>query len=947
MKKPFGIARFAWALLSHRLPRSAIVAASLAATGAASHAATPPAFIAFESGHVRPLAMSPDGSKLFAVNTPNNTLEIFNVTSSGLQFQARIVVGMEPVAVATRGNDEVWVVNHLSDSVSVVSLQGTPRVVRTLLVGDEPRDIVFAGSPLKAFVTTAHRGQQRMEPSIAHVPGAGDPQLLKPGIGRADVWVFNTDSLGNALGGVPAKIMSFFADTPRALAVSPDRNTVYVAAFKSGNQTASVSEGVICDGWDTQKSCVIGGKTFPGGALGPKTNVEGKPAPKNGMIVKWNAASGHWEDILGRNWDDALQFTLPDKDVFAVDANQLTEKLAYRQVGTTLYNMAVNPISGALYVSNTDANNFKGRFEGPGKFGGSTVQGNIAQARLTVISGATVAARSLNKHIDYAKLAGDPAFDASAKNHSLALPMDMAVSKDGRTLYVTAFGSSKVGVYDTADIERDSFDPRVASARHIEVTGGGPSGVALDEARGRLYVMTRFDNAVKVINLSSGQEAGKAMLPNPEPANIVAGRPFLYDAQRSSANGEASCASCHVFGDDDALAWDLGNPDDKVTVSPIPGEFTAPLIFAGAKLIFKVKNKINGSDNPKHFHPMKGPMATQSLRGLRHSGAQHWRGDRSVGQYGKSAMDSMVSFKNFGPAFQGLLGHQKIMSESEMETFANFMLNVQYPPNPIRPIDNSLTTSQKRGFDFYFGDRPVDGFKIVLFGIQIVPSHNCNGCHTIDATQGKYGTSGKQSFEGGSQIVKIPQLRNMYQKVGRFGLPSTSGAPTGEQMRGFGFVHDGSVDTLFHFFFASVFTPTANSGFPVDNPDQMRADVTEYMYAVDSDLAPVVGQQVTLSAANASAAAPRVDLLVQRAQARFVSKELGGEVKECELVAHVAEAGARRGYLYNLGSGQFVANDGTARSDASLRALAQTQGQEVTYLCAPPGSGQRIAYRSE
>ena len=31
-------------------------------------------------------------------------------------------VGLEPVAVAVRSPTEVWVVNHLSDSVSVVTL---------------------------------------------------------------------------------------------------------------------------------------------------------------------------------------------------------------------------------------------------------------------------------------------------------------------------------------------------------------------------------------------------------------------------------------------------------------------------------------------------------------------------------------------------------------------------------------------------------------------------------------------------------------------------------------------------------------------------------------------------------------------------------------------------------------------------------------------------------
>src|SRR5262245_19719331 len=89
---------------------------------AQTHAAaiTSPSFIEFESGHVRPIALSPDGTRLFAVNTPNATLEIFNVTASGLTFAGRVPVGLEPVAVAARSNTEVWVVNHLSDSVSVV-----------------------------------------------------------------------------------------------------------------------------------------------------------------------------------------------------------------------------------------------------------------------------------------------------------------------------------------------------------------------------------------------------------------------------------------------------------------------------------------------------------------------------------------------------------------------------------------------------------------------------------------------------------------------------------------------------------------------------------------------------------------------------------------------------------------------------------------------------------
>src|SRR5579863_10389968 len=87
-----------------------------------SAASTGPSFVEFESGQVRPLAVSPDGNTLFAVNTPIGTLEVFDLSSGLPVFEFRVPVGLEPVAVAARGNTEVWVTNHLSDSVSIVSL---------------------------------------------------------------------------------------------------------------------------------------------------------------------------------------------------------------------------------------------------------------------------------------------------------------------------------------------------------------------------------------------------------------------------------------------------------------------------------------------------------------------------------------------------------------------------------------------------------------------------------------------------------------------------------------------------------------------------------------------------------------------------------------------------------------------------------------------------------
>ena len=194
-------------------------------------------FVFFESGPVHPIALSPDGTRLFVTNIPDGHLEVYDLLAPRWSLPvASIPVGLEPVAVLPLSNDEAWVVNHLSDSVSIVSVSAG-RVIRTLLVGDEPRDIVVADPPgatgPRVFVSTAHRGQHRSHSSIAAVPGAGDPQLSTPGVGRADVWIFDPNDLGSSLGGTPLAIASFFADTPRGLAVSADGSEVYVAAFHS------------------------------------------------------------------------------------------------------------------------------------------------------------------------------------------------------------------------------------------------------------------------------------------------------------------------------------------------------------------------------------------------------------------------------------------------------------------------------------------------------------------------------------------------------------------------------------------------------------------------------------------------------------------------------------------------------------------------------------------
>ena len=873
--------------------RTRAVSGALAAVliGAVQASAT---FVTFESGQVRPLALSPDGNTLFAVDTPDDRLEIFTVGSGGITHAATVPVGLEPVAVAPRNNTEVWVVNHLSDSVSIVDVGSSPpRVTRTLLVGDEPRDIVFAGpGGNRAFITTAHRGQNN----------PNDPQLTTAGVGRADVWVFDATNLGSSLGGTPLAIVTLFGDTPRALARSSDGNTVYAAVFHSGNQTTTVNEGLVCNGGAAAGPCVIGGTTYPGGLPAPNANIpQGITGPETGLVVKFNPTTSHWEDRLGRDWSAAVRFSLPDKDVFAIDATATppVQTGLFAGVGTILFNMAVNPVNGNVYVTNSDAHN-EVRFEGPGG-GGSTVNGHLHEARITVLSGSTVTPRHLNKHIDYSVVPSP----AGVKDNSLATPLGMAVSSDGTTLYVAAFGSSKIGVFNTTELENDTFVPN--GANYIPVSGGGPSGVVLDETHGFLYALTRFDNGVAVIDTATKTEVDHQPLYNPEPASVVNGRPFLYDAYFTSSNGEASCSSCHIFGDFDSLAWDLGDPDDTVLHNPNP---------------FRVGPVINPD-----FHPLKGPMTTQSLRGLANDGPMHWRGDRTGGNDpGGNALDEDAAFNKFNVAFGTLLGRSGPLTTAEMQTFTDFILQVTYPPNPIRALDNSLTPAQQAGRDFFAGSNKSDTLE------------PCHGCHQFVPASGFFGTDGFSSFENETQDFKIPHLRNLYQKVGMFGMAAIPGfvntgdnGNKGDQVRGFGFLHDGSIDTVFRFHNAVVFN--ASSGNPAGfTGDTQRRQVEQFLLAFDSNLAPIVGQQITLSSTNASTAGPRIDLLIARAAAG-----------ECELTVKGTIGGVQRG-AYRTAAGTFQPdrNSDPPLSDAAVRAFTATPGQELTYTCVPVGSGIRI-----
>ena len=520
----------------------------------------------------------------------------------------------------------------------------------------------------------------------------------------------------------------------------------------------------------------------------------------------------------------------------------------------------------------------------------------------------------------------------------------------------------------------------------------GPVSLLLNNETQKLYVQTHLDYAVAVIDLATSNETERWYLQDPEPQAQQDGRFMLYDAKRSSSNGEASCASCHVFGDLDQLAWNLGNPDESNSINPQP-QPTRNLTELSCTLVGPFDpfctflDVVNGNGDLDGFASMKGPMATQTLRGMSTHGHMHWRGDRSNGYFGidtEQTLDERLSFKNFIVAFEGLLGldvdlhggvdadnksDEVLALEADMEKFTDFMLAVQLPPNPHRPLDLTHSASAQMGRDFFLGNRRSDGVAsdFASNGPE-ADGVNCEGCHTLDPAQGFYGSDGTVAHGGEILMLKVPPLRNLYQKVGMFGLPdregflpSTTREHQGDQIRGFGFLHDGATDRLFNFLQGAVFDDgetgcpagldssygcDLNSGHIGIPNDEVRLGIVDFMMEFDSDLAPIVGQQITINENFQTAdAINRIELLEMRAATTFISKVLGEGVTECDLIAQGSVNGIQMGYLYDPISDTYQPDSEFEESIAAdqLLTLASGEGNNMTYTCVPPGSGHRMA----
>jgi YVTN family beta-propeller protein len=795
-------------------------------------AQAPSTYRNFEGPQIHPLSLTPDGTRLLAVNTPNATLSVFQLVSGSPVLTAEIPVGLEPVSVAVRNNREAWVANWMSDSVSIVDL-AAGSVVRTIDVGDEPTDVLFAGlSNEKAFVCVSGGGTQTVASGGFSIQITGASGAVK---------VFPDAS--NPTQGA-AQTIQISGKQPRALARSDDGSRVFVSVFESGNQTTIVSQSDVA---------ANGGLPPPNPAMNPALPA----APNTGLIVNWNGSN--WVDELNRSWNSVVPYTLADIDLFVINASGAPAVSAQvRSLGTHIGNMAFDPASQRLLVANLDDIN-QVRFE-------PNVRGRFQATRVSVLNAPagttpTLASVSdLNSFVDF----NNPAGTDTERALSLAMPADIKRAGDG-AFYIAATSSAKVGFLDSSGVVQGRIG-----------VGNGPTGLAVDDARGRLYVLNRFDQTISIVDTAS--KAQTAVVPvgfNIEPASVRDGRRFLYDAASVSAHGTVSCASCHLNGHRDGQAWDLGNPLGSLdTVNTITG--------------------------PAAAHPMKGPMTTQSLRGIIGNEPLHWRGDRA-------------GLENFNGAFVSLLGGPRLLTDQEVTAFKAFVQSLTYPPNPNEPQTRPPANQE------FFNNEPLD---------RNVAT--CASCHIVTGFKpGTNNTIIPKDLLQEPQAFKVPQFRGAYQKVGM-------DKSAGEKLAGFGFAHDGTFDTLFNFQKAPQFDFTSAhdpAGSTVTS-DLWRRTMETMMLQLDTGTAPCVGMMTTAAADNKTSGAvtSRISLLSSQSV-------LGN----CDLVVRGIYGGRLRGFV-QVASGVFQP-DSRSESQVTTQQLlnAVGPGTELTFMAVPPGEGNLFA----
>nr|MCU0623902.1 hypothetical protein [Gemmatimonadaceae bacterium] len=340
-----------------------------------------------ESPQFNPVAAL--GDRVFVANTPAGTVDVIDAKARAVV--KRVPVGVDPVCVAVRPDGrEVWVANHVSDSVSVIDTDPASPTHLHVIATVQEFDPITKATTFDEPVGVAFAGNEK-----AYVALSSENQIAVIDVASRKV----------------TKRLTVPAQEPRAIAVRAGK--LYVVPFESHNRTQ-----------------------LSGGA---KDKIDGNLVTfdaYNHSIRNNNVLSiGHVVDVVKHP-------QVPDRDLFVFDTKTDTLVNTVEGLGTLLYGVAVDG-KGSVFVAQTDARNDANGRSGTKKHGLKEMENRAFLNRITKVTFANGRAEA-PQFFDLEPL--PPAQPKRAD--ALATPYAIQTTADDSTLVATAAASDQLFTAD-------------------------------------------------------------------------------------------------------------------------------------------------------------------------------------------------------------------------------------------------------------------------------------------------------------------------------------------------------------------------------------------------------------------------------------------------------------------------------------------------------------------
>ncbi|MBX6314921.1 MAG: beta-propeller fold lactonase family protein [Isosphaeraceae bacterium] len=306
----------------------------------------------------------------------------------------------------------------------------------------------------------------------------------------------------------------------------------------------------------------------------------------------------------------------------------------------------------------------------------------------------------------FATISLDPRGQAVADVHGVA------ISGDGRFLAVSSGGTHEVVLLRTdlkrlpwrLNNSRDLLAPELLTndGRYRRVpTGGRPTELAFAPDHKTLYVANYLADAIQVIDAEAGEVVQTIPLGSPKELSLARRGEILFHDATRSFNQWYSCNTCHSDGHTNGLDFDTMN---------------------------------DGWHDNSTFHT-RSRKKVPTLRRVAHTGPWTWHG------WQKSLDEAMI--ESFTKSMQG-----PKPSAEDVAAIVAYLETLDYPRNPYREPDGSLTPAAQRGE--------------AIFRSAKAACHTCHG--GPEFTDGKIHDVGLDEPGSVYHGFNPPSLRGVYDK---------------------------------------------------------------------------------------------------------------------------------------------------------------------------------------